>query len=380
MNQENNTALSKQQISDFVDDALAMEIKIYSLHELADKLRVKARKIGSQASEKWTSFDKRYRTEKGMSQEEVNLKNQLDQLNKKIENIKSTLDEETKYQLSSIGNGSVIGSMLIALIISALIFAISSVAIISALSISSPELATRLEESGLLNAIGMPIIFVILAVTFKSATSKKKKKAQRKAEAYIKERISTLEKDRAAIIAKINSPEIAKKRITADQYQYVQENVAKMRKEQNNLIEQAAECDQKAYEIKQILDQCYSQSNIVPPDYRYIDCVAILQHAFRNGLADNMKEAVLYYEQKEFRNQVIRSVNDIHQMLSNLANTMTEIKGVLNSIDYNVNTIMRNQETSINIESARMYAEKEFHEAQIAHNKWVEKTFSTYEY
>jgi hypothetical protein len=92
-----------------------------------------------------------------------------------------------------------------------------------------------------------------------------------------------------------------------------------------------------------------------------------------------MKEAVLYYEQKEFRNEVIRGVNNIHDMLGHLANTMAEVRGVLNSIDGNVNAIMRNQEISNNIQSARMYAEKEFHEAQLAHNKWVERNFSTFE-
>ena len=173
---------------------------------------------------------------------------------------------------------------------------------------------------------------------------------------------------------------MANSRITPEKLEIVKRDCAKDRKNAQDLYDEANKCDMKAYEIKDILDQCYEKSGIVPPDYRYVDCLVVVQHAFKNGLADSMKEAILYYEQKEFRNQVIRGVNNIHEMLGQLASSMLEVKGILSSIDSNVSGIMRNQEISNNIQSARMYAEKEFYEAQIAHNKWVEKTFSSYEY
>ena len=81
---ENNVVLSKQQIADFVNDALAMEIKIHSLHELASKLRAKASKINSDASYKWTQVEKKYRTEGGMSAQEFKIQSELNEVNTKI--------------------------------------------------------------------------------------------------------------------------------------------------------------------------------------------------------------------------------------------------------------------------------------------------------
>ncbi len=380
MSQENNLALSKQQISDFVDDALAMEVKIYSLRELSTKLNNKARMLKSEASQKWVASENRFRKESGMSNQEIKIRQEIADTNAKITKIQNSLDEETKYELSMIGSGPVISSLILTAVIGAILMVIANFAIIGAVYLSNPELAGRLYDSNLVMSVLMVFLFIALGITLKSANAKKAKKAKKRAIASLEKRTQPLKERIAQLENELNNPRITSSRLTFDKLEHIKNSCEKDRKNASELEREAIECYDKANEIQEILMQCYEKSNIVPPDYRYIDCLVVLQHAFRNGLADNMKEAVLYYEQKEFRNEVIRGVNSIHEMLGNLASTMAEVRGVLTSIDQNVNTIMRNQETSINIESARMYAEKEFHEAQIAHNKWVEKTFSSYEY
>jgi hypothetical protein len=225
----------------------------------------------------------------------------------------------------------------------------------------------------------MAIIVVAETIVIKAGSAKKKKKALKQAKEHVAKRTEPLERRLKELQKQLEDPNLARRRVGNEELEIVRNNCEKDRQSAQKLYDEAMECDSKALEIENILKQCYAQSNIVPPDYRYVDCLVVLQHAFRNGLADNMKEAVLYYEQKEFRNEVIRGVNNIHDMLGHLANTMAEVRGVLNSIDGNVNAIMRNQEISNNIQSARMYAEKEFHEAQLAHNKWVERTFASFE-
>jgi hypothetical protein len=240
-----------------------------------------------------------------------------------------------------------------------------------------PDFAELLE--GLFMLVTMAIIVVAETIVIKAGSAKKKKKALKQAKEHVAKRTEPLERRLKELQKQLEDPNLARRRVGNEELEIVRNNCAKDRQSAQKLYDEAMECDSKALEIENILKQCYAQSNIVPPDYRYVDCLVVLQHAFRNGLADNMKEAVLYYEQKEFRNEVIRGVNNIHDMLGHLANTMAEVRGVLNSIDGNVNAIMRNQEISNNIQSARMYAEKEFHEAQLAHNKWVERTFASFE-
>jgi hypothetical protein len=377
---ENNIALSKQQAADFVNDALAMEIKIHSLHELASKLRAKASKINSDASYKWTQVEKKYRTEGGMSAQEFKIQSELNEVNTKIKKENSKLDEEIKYEMRMLGYGSVIISAVVTVIIAALLCSIGAVLLEGVISAANPTFGERLANSNLLMAFAMPIALIAMFVAIKISNDKLKKKATKRAKATISKNIGSLQARAKNLEEQLKNPQLVNSRITPEKLEIVKRDCAKDRKNAQDLFDEANQCDMKAYEIKEILDQCYEKSGIVPPDYRYVDCLVVVQHAFKNGLADSMKEAILYYEQKEFRNQVIRGVNNIHEMLGQLASSMLEVKGILSSIDSNVHGIMRNQEISNNIQSARMYADKEFYEAQIAHNKWVEKTFSSYEY
>ncbi len=66
--------------------------------------------------------------------------------------------------------------------------------------------------------------------------------------------------------------------------------------------------------------------NIIPPDYRTLDCVLMLHQIFRNGLKDNMAEAVLLYEERVFRQEVIRGIDKIYEMLGDLNASMRAVE------------------------------------------------------
>ena len=373
---ENNSVISKKTLAEFVDDAIEMEVKIYSLRDLADKLRKKGREISSRASSKITQMEKRVRDNQGMSTQELAIRNEIKANEDKIKELEKTLGDEIKYYSSMQGNGSIIVSAIVTLLVVAVICSVIMTLVLFPLS-ELDGLAEFLES--MLMAATMLIIVVAEVIVIKSGLSKKKKKALKQAKEHVAKRTEPFERRLKELQKQLEDPNLAKRRIGNEEIEIIRNNCAVERQNAQKLYDEANECDTKAFEIASILKQCYEKSNIVPPDYRYVDCLVVLQHAFKNGLADNMKEAVLYYEQKEFRNQVIRGVNNIHDMLGHLANTMAEVRGVLNSIDGNVASIMRNQEISNNIQSARMYADKEFYEAQLAHNKWVERNFSTFE-
>lgn len=76
--------------------------------------------------------------------------------------------------------------------------------------------------------------------------------------------------------------------------------------------------------------------NLIPLDYRYLDCVVMLDQIFRNDLADTMREAIKIYEERVFRGSVIRGMDKICSMLGKLSSDMSEISLKLDMINNNV--------------------------------------------
>ena len=72
--------------------------------------------------------------------------------------------------------------------------------------------------------------------------------------------------------------------------------------------------------------------NLIPPDYREVDCTMMFDQIFRNDLADNMREAVKIYEERVFRGDVIRGIDKIYGMLGQLNAGMMQIGRNLESV------------------------------------------------
>lgn len=86
--------------------------------------------------------------------------------------------------------------------------------------------------------------------------------------------------------------------------------------------------NEKVSKLKDYRQKLYSL-NIVPPDYRALDCMLQFDQIFRNDLADTMREAVTIYEERVFRGEVIRGIDKIYDKLSELAETMANIQKIL---------------------------------------------------
>lgn len=102
--------------------------------------------------------------------------------------------------------------------------------------------------------------------------------------------------------------------------------------------QQAQDAGKKADEIAKIKQNLYSLG-IVPPDYREMDCVIMFDQIFRNDLADTMREAVKIYEERVFRGEVIRGIENIYNRLGKLAATMSSIETRLYGIHKDVVSI-----------------------------------------
>lgn len=95
---------------------------------------------------------------------------------------------------------------------------------------------------------------------------------------------------------------------------------------------EAQNCRLHALEIKKNIQKMHEAVNIIPLDYRDMDCILTFQQIFRNDLADTMREAVMIYEQRVFRQEVIRGMDRIYSQLDELNVSMHFMKHTLSSI------------------------------------------------
>lgn len=75
--------------------------------------------------------------------------------------------------------------------------------------------------------------------------------------------------------------------------------------------------------------------NLIPPDYRSLECVIAFDQMFRNDLVDNMREAALLYDERVFRGEMIKGLDNIYNAINELSGLMSETVAVLRSIESN---------------------------------------------
>ncbi len=68
---------------------------------------------------------------------------------------------------------------------------------------------------------------------------------------------------------------------------------------------------------------------VVPPDYRYLDCVGVLYQIFVNDLADTMRDAILLYEERVFRGEMIRGIDQINAHLESIEHNLDQMNTMM---------------------------------------------------
>lgn len=91
-------------------------------------------------------------------------------------------------------------------------------------------------------------------------------------------------------------------------------------------------------EIEKTKKQLYAL-DIVPSDYRTLDCMIEFDQMFRNDLVDTMRQAVMIYEERVFRGEMIRGIDKIYTMLGNLTSAMRNIESTLYGIRNDVHVM-----------------------------------------
>ena len=118
--------------------------------------------------------------------------------------------------------------------------------------------------------------------------------------------------------------------------QKAEQEVSKAVQEKKNKLTQIAEFIAPQIDaIEQKKKQLYSL-NIIPPDYRTLDCIVELDQMYRNNLVDTMREAVMIYEERVFRGELVQGIDKIYTMLGCLNSTMRNIENALYNVQNEV--------------------------------------------
>lgn len=145
-------------------------------------------------------------------------------------------------------------------------------------------------------------------------------------EKEVKELVGKLEPCRAEI-------ELAKKLISK-----TESNQADKYKKADWLEKQAKEIITVADAIRERKLKLYSLG-IIPPNYRTLDATLMIADIFDNDLADTMREAVLLYDERVFRGEVVRGIDNINRSLDKLNNTMYAVVECLNAINASIERV-----------------------------------------
>ena len=132
--------------------------------------------------------------------------------------------------------------------------------------------------------------------------------------------------------------------------------------EESEIINDQIKILEKHIESIHIKKQELYSIGIIPPDYRQMDCVIMLHQIFRNGLKDNMADAILLYEERVFRQEVIRGIDKIYNMLGQLNDSMRAIESRLIEVKQELQMIgsdMSNQLAAIADNQSRILSEME---------------------
>lgn len=311
-----NEIVSKKTVAQFVHDAVEMETAIFTLDKLKRECNKRKEDIIEDAKREYDYA--------------------LGQLKEAEQNLKHTEEkgyispiQEPQNVNSEAGCSGCLFAPLISFgIVIAVLFVVVVVNSFTG-SINTDEFASGVGVA--LFIILSIVIYFIWRGIFKWSDKKDNAKAMNKFQQDLQKGYQEYQIEKEAQIQKCHE-EILRCRVRL-------ENAEKSRQikyEQANLIDlQIKNNKEKTQKIKSNLANLYSY-DIIPPDYRYMDCVIMLDQIFRNDLADTMREAIKIYEERVFRGSVIRGMDKIVSMLGKLSSDMSAISLRLDMINNNV--------------------------------------------
>ena len=103
------------------------------------------------------------------------------------------------------------------------------------------------------------------------------------------------------------------------------------------------------------LDEYY-RPNIIPPDYRNLSCLMLIDYVFRNDQADTMREATLLCDQRIRHEETLAALQELSETMRSIGVALNHIRQDIRDISYDMSTLVNNQELLIEETKASRYA------------------------
>ena len=104
------------------------------------------------------------------------------------------------------------------------------------------------------------------------------------------------------------------------------------------LNKKAEELENSAVIVRNNLTKCY-ELGVIPPSYRNMICVILINDIFMNNKADSMRDAILLCDIEIRHAEIVNKLNDINHSLQTLATSIQSMNSLLCDINYNINLI-----------------------------------------
>ncbi len=317
MEQAKGNTVSGTTLAQYVHDAVEVERPICELEGRIWELKKKLadnREAAKQAAEKAKVMQSELERS-SQNPPKIRAKKEFP----KDDAIRELVRAERKNQSS---NGFTISVVLI------LVFAISAAVAFCALSASG--------ESGMPGVVG---IFIVATISILVAYSIHDKNAYRKAEEIVVQRIQVHLDEEDIDIDEENRCTLADWEKHNKQLAAELENIDELEKTRKQELADGAE------KIKELESQLaglqagrekFYEAGLIPPDYRTFEHVSGLDAIFRNGRADDMRQALEIYEETLFREEIKQaasrmqsSISAIYINLNSVGRRLDDLKGAL---------------------------------------------------
>ncbi len=319
----------KKIVTSYVHDAAELECAIYTLEKLEEQLQqnINDDRAVDKQIHKWRESD---------HQEALT---SLKEQKQKLEEARRELEKET-YKLQNpptLDKAKII--LRSALISLCVILPASFFGTMFILTIASKEAATQFfnitefDFSGFNNPILflpliLPLIITLLFFCFFSVNSIKdeKNKIFNSLQSGYTSAQDAFEKQQK----KVKDAELECKKTDAAR-QEAKQLSAKTELNIAELNNQISAIHSRRKELQRMRTEFY-RIGIIPPDYRYMDCVMMLDRFFKNNLVNNMQEAVRYYDHKLEIGEIVGGLDNIRKAICDLNSTMRSVNSTMQSV------------------------------------------------
>lgn len=305
------TVVQRKNLAQFVHDAMEMEESIYTLGKMEEEAQKQRDQIVSEANARWAEANEAKR-------EAEQYKNHFTD---SPEFIKPKIHPEKILPLTI--KIFFIGLLPCAFAACIVLGIVSGIMSEKGMEIESGKFAAWMWASAVIVSLVIGIIIAIREVT--SAYKYEKSNLEWKQKEYWEEKRQAEEK----LLH------------TRENVQQESENWQRAMSAAGLLEKQIDTIRRNRNEISEKLSSLYS-FGLIPPDYRQMDCVIMLNQIFRNGLADDMRSAILLYEERVRHGEIVRGMGTIARMLGRLSQEMSAVTSRLERINENVCTMSRN--------------------------------------